>query len=43
MVLYSNGYIATALFLAFFLAVLWQTRRASGTAGLCCMRRRWSR
>jgi hypothetical protein len=34
MVLYSNGYIATALFLAFFLAVLWQTRRASGTAGL---------
>ena len=33
-VLYSNGYIATALFIAFFLAVLWQTRRAAGTAGL---------
>lgn len=34
MVLYSNGYVASALFLAFFLAVLWQTRRARGTAGL---------
>jgi O-antigen/teichoic acid export membrane protein len=34
MVLYSNGYVATALFLGFFLAVLWQTRRAAGTAGL---------
>jgi polysaccharide biosynthesis protein PslJ len=34
MILYSNGYVATALFLAFFLAVFWQTRRAIGTAGL---------
>jgi O-antigen/teichoic acid export membrane protein len=34
MVLYSNGYVATALFLAFFVAVLWQTRKARGTAGL---------
>jgi polysaccharide biosynthesis protein PslJ len=34
MVLYSNGYVATALFIGFFLAVLWQTRRAAGTAGL---------
>jgi hypothetical protein len=34
MVLYSNGYIATALFIGFFLAVLWQTRRARGTGGL---------
>jgi O-antigen/teichoic acid export membrane protein len=34
MVLYSDGYIATALFIGFFLAVLWQTRRAAGTAGL---------
>jgi polysaccharide biosynthesis protein PslJ len=34
MVLYSDGYVATALFLAFFLAVLWQTRRARGAAGL---------
>ena len=34
MILYSNGYIATALFIGFFLAVLWQTRRAVGTAGL---------
>jgi O-antigen/teichoic acid export membrane protein len=33
-ILYSNGYIATALFIGFFLAVLWQTRRAAGTAGL---------
>jgi polysaccharide biosynthesis protein PslJ len=32
--LYSNGYVATALFLAFFVAVLWQTRKARGTAGL---------
>jgi hypothetical protein len=34
MVMYSDGYVATALFLAFFLAVLWQTRRARGAAGL---------
>jgi hypothetical protein len=34
MTLYSNGYVATAFFLAFFLTVLWQTRRARGTAGL---------
>jgi O-antigen/teichoic acid export membrane protein len=34
MVLYSDGYIATVLFIGFFLAVLWQTRRAVGTAGL---------
>jgi O-antigen/teichoic acid export membrane protein len=34
MVLYSNGYVATALFLGFFLAVLWQTRKVRGTAGL---------
>lgn len=34
MVMYSNGYVATALFLGFFLAVFWQTRRARGTAGL---------
>ncbi len=34
MTLYSNGYIATALFIGFFLAVLWQTRRARSTAGL---------
>jgi O-antigen/teichoic acid export membrane protein len=34
MVLYSNGYVATVLFIGFFLAVLWQTRRARGTAGL---------
>jgi polysaccharide biosynthesis protein PslJ len=34
MVLYSDGYVATALFIGFFLAVLWQTRRAAGTAGL---------
>jgi O-antigen/teichoic acid export membrane protein len=34
MVLYSDGYIATVLFIGFFLAVLWQTRRAAGTAGL---------
>jgi hypothetical protein len=34
MVLYSNGYPATVLFVGFFAAVLWQTRRARGTAGL---------
>jgi hypothetical protein len=34
MTLYSNGYPATILFIGFFLAVLWQTRRARGTAGL---------
>jgi hypothetical protein len=34
MVLYSNGYPATVLFIAFFLAVLWQTRRARGITGL---------
>jgi O-antigen/teichoic acid export membrane protein len=34
MVLYSDGYIATVLFIGFFLAVLWQTRHAAGTAGL---------
>lgn len=34
MLLYSNGYIATALFFAFYLAVIWQTRRARGTVGL---------
>jgi polysaccharide biosynthesis protein PslJ len=34
MVLYSNGYPATALFIGFFLVVLWQTRRARGNAGL---------
>ncbi len=34
MVLYSNGYPALVLFIGFFLAVLWQTRRARGTAGL---------
>jgi O-antigen/teichoic acid export membrane protein len=34
MVLYSNGYVATVFFISFFLAVLWQTRRAAGTAGL---------
>jgi hypothetical protein len=33
-VLYSNGYPATAFYIAFFLAVLWQTRRARGTVGL---------
>jgi O-antigen/teichoic acid export membrane protein len=34
MVLYSNGYVATVLFVGFFLAVLWQTRRATSTAAL---------
>jgi polysaccharide biosynthesis protein PslJ len=34
-VLYSDGYPALVLFLGFFVAVLWQTRRAPGTAGLC--------
>ncbi len=34
MILYSNGYVACALFFAFFLGVLWQTRGARGTAGL---------
>jgi polysaccharide biosynthesis protein PslJ len=34
MTLYSNGYPATAFFIVFFLAVLWQTRRVHGTAGL---------
>ncbi|MBV9096353.1 MAG: polysaccharide biosynthesis C-terminal domain-containing protein [Streptosporangiaceae bacterium] len=33
-VLYSNGYPAVVLFVGFFLTVLWQTRRARGTAGL---------
>ena len=34
LVLYSNGYPALVLFIGFFLAVLWQTRRARGTVGL---------
>jgi hypothetical protein len=34
MVLYSDGYVATGLFIIFFLVVFWQTRRAKGTAGL---------
>lgn len=34
-VLYSNGYPALIFFLGFFFAVLWQTRHARGTAGLC--------
>ncbi len=34
MVLYSNGFPATIFFIGFFLAVLWQTRRARGMAGL---------
>lgn len=33
-VLYSNGYPALVFFIGFFLAVLWQTRRARGGAGL---------
>jgi len=33
-VLFSNGYPAAALFICFYLAVLWQTRRARGTPGL---------
>jgi hypothetical protein len=34
MVLYSNGVPATIFFVGFFAAVLWQTRRARGMAGL---------
>lgn len=34
MILYSDGYPATVFFVSFFFAVLWQTRRARGTAGL---------
>jgi O-antigen/teichoic acid export membrane protein len=34
MVLYSNGYPAALFFIAFFVGVLWQTRRARGTVGL---------
>jgi O-antigen/teichoic acid export membrane protein len=34
MVLYSNGYPAAVFFIAFFVGVLWQTRRARGTVGL---------
>jgi len=34
MLLYSNGYPATAFFIGFYLAVLWQTRRARGIAGI---------
>ena len=34
LVLYSNGYPALLLFIGFFLAVLWQTRRARGAVGL---------
>ena len=34
MVLYSNGYPAAVFLIAFFLGVLWQTRRARGMAGL---------
>ena len=34
MVLYSNGYPAAAFFIAFFVGVLWQTRRARGMVGL---------
>lgn len=34
MVLYSNGVPATIFFIGFFGAVLWQTRRARGMAGL---------
>ncbi len=34
LVLYSHGYPALVFFIGFFLAVLWQTRRARGTAGL---------
>jgi hypothetical protein len=34
MVLYSNGYPATVLFIGFCLAVAWQTRRARGVAGI---------
>lgn len=35
MVLYSHGYPALMFFIGFFLAGLWQTRHARGTAGLC--------
>jgi hypothetical protein len=35
MVLYSHGYPALIFFIGFFIAVLWQTRRARGTVGLC--------
>ena len=34
MVLYSNGFPAAIFFIGFFAAVLWQTRRARGMAGL---------
>ena len=34
MVLYSNGYPGAVLFVAFFLGILWQTRRARGAVGL---------
>jgi hypothetical protein len=34
MVLYSSGYPAAVLFVGFYLAVLWQTRRARGPVGL---------
>ena len=34
MVLYSNGFPAAVFFVGFFAAVLWQTRRARGMAGL---------
>jgi hypothetical protein len=34
MVLYSNGYPATAFFIGFYLAVLWQTRRPRSIAGI---------
>ena len=34
MVLYSNGFPAAVFFVGFFIAVLWQTRRARGMAGL---------
>jgi len=35
LVLYSHGYPALVFFVVFILAVLWQTRRARGLAGLC--------
>jgi hypothetical protein len=34
LVLYSSGYPAAVFFIGFYLAVLWQTRRARGTVGL---------
>ena len=34
MVLYSNGVPAAVFFISFFVAVLWQTRKARGIAGL---------